>query len=49
MSMYGDDDNGYRKENLYSEMKDFLEEHSISELLQIVTDCIRREKENNYD
>lgn len=45
MSMYCD----HQEEDLYCEIRIFLEEHSISELLQIVTDCIRREKEDNYD
>ena len=45
MSMYGDGYNGNTKNNLYDEIKWFLEEHTISELLEIVSDVIRYEKE----
>lgn len=45
MSMYGDDSNGNSKNYLYDEIKRFLEEHTISELLEIVSDVIRNEKE----
>ena len=45
MSMYGDDMRGMRKNNLYEEIRDFLETHSISELLEIVKDAVEY-KEN---
>ena len=47
MSMYGDSDYNNHKNNLYDEIKWFLEDHPISELMQIVTDVIRCEKEDN--
>ena len=46
MSMYGDDTYNNQKNYLYDEIKDFLEEHPISELLQIISDVISYEKEN---
>jgi hypothetical protein len=46
--MYGDDMHGMRKNNLYDEIRDFLETHKISELLEIVTDCIEYEKGEYY-
>ncbi len=45
MSMYGDSDYNRNKNDLYDEIKEFLEEHPISELMQIVSDVIRCEKE----
>ena len=36
MSMYGDDENGNRKNNLHNEIVSFLEDHPVSELLEIV-------------
>lgn len=45
MSMYGDSEYNTNKNNLYDEIKEFLEEHPISELLQIVSDVIKHEKE----
>ena len=39
----------YDKDNMYDEMKRFIEEHSESELLQILADVIKYEKEKNYD
>ena len=39
----------FDKDNMYDEIKRFIEEHSESELLQIITDVVRREKEHNYD
>ena len=44
MSMYGDSEYGMRKNSLYEEIRDFLETHKISELLEIVKDCIQYEK-----
>lgn len=38
MSMYGD--TNWVKNDLYDEIKSFLEVHPISELLQVVTDAI---------
>lgn len=46
MSMYGDDDRGREMNNLYDEIRDFLEDNPISELLKIVTDVIRDYKED---
>ena len=45
MSMYGDSPKGMCKNDLFDSINEFLETNSISELLQIVTDCIER-KEN---
>ena len=44
--MYGSDANGNNKNNLYNEIRDFLEEHPISELMEIVADVIAYEKES---
>lgn len=41
--MYGDDE--YSKNYLYDEIKRFLEDHPISELLELVADVIRYERE----
>lgn len=38
MSMYGD--TNWVKNNLYGDIKSFIETHSISELLEVVTDVI---------
>lgn len=38
MSMYGD--TNWVKNDLYDEIKSFLETHSISELLEVVTDAV---------
>lgn len=46
MSMYGDSEYNSQKNNIYDEIKWFLEEHPISELLQIITDVIQMEKES---
>lgn len=46
MSMYGDSDYTREKNNIYDEMKWFLENHPISELLQIVADVVEREMED---
>ena len=45
MSMYGDDDYGNEKNYIYDHMRDFLENHPIYELLQIVAKVIEYEKE----
>ena len=45
MSMYGDSDYNCEKNNLYDELKYFLEEHPISEMLQIVADVVKYEKD----
>ena len=39
----------FDKDNMYDEIKNFIEEHSESELLQILADVIKIEKEKNYD
>ncbi len=46
MSMYGDDSNGREKNDLYDNIKYFLKEHPVSELLKIVADVLIREKDN---
>ena len=44
MSMYGDSKYNNDKNNLYDEMKNFLENnHPIYELLQIIVDVIKYE------
>ena len=40
MSMYGDDHRGYCKENLYSEIEDFVKEYGFAELMRIVADVV---------
>ncbi len=45
MSMYGESHYNEEKNYLYDDIKDFLERHPISELLQIVSDTIKYEKE----
>lgn len=41
MSMYGEDGStGYDKEDLYYDMKEFIENHSMKELLQILADVV---------
>lgn len=45
MSMYGDSEYNTSKNNLYDEIKEFLEEHPVSELMEIVSDVIKYEKE----
>ena len=46
MSMYGDDSYGSQKNNIYDEIKWFLEDHPVSELLTIVADVVEREVES---
>ena len=46
MSMYGESEYNSQKNNIYDEIKWFLEEHPISELLQIVADVVEREVED---
>jgi hypothetical protein len=45
MSMYGDSSYNNEMNNLYDELKYFLENHPISEMLKIVADVVRIEKE----
>ena len=42
MSMY----DNLQKDNIYDEIKSFLEEHPVSELLQIIADVIELEVES---
>lgn len=42
MSMYSDD----KKNDIYDNIKYFLKEHPVSELLKIVSDVLVHEKEN---
>ena len=44
MSMYGDDQNGQEKNNLYDEIRDFLETHPVSELMHIISNVLEYEK-----
>ena len=46
MSMYGDGEYYHEKNNLYDELKYFLEGHPVSEMLQIVADVVEREAES---
>ena len=41
MSMYGDSDYNRQKNDIYDEMRYFLENHPVSELLEIVADVIK--------
>ena len=40
MSMYGDSEYNMDKNNIYDEIRWFLEGHPMSELLQIVADVV---------
>ena len=44
MSRYGDSDYNREKNDIYYELEEFLENHPIFELLQIVSDVIQYEK-----
>lgn len=44
MSMYDNDD----KDALYYYLAEFLKEHTVSELLIIVSDAVKYEKEVNH-
>lgn len=46
MSMYGDSSYNNEKNNLYDELKYFLEDHPVSEMLQIVADVVEYETES---
>ena len=46
MSMYGDDRYHSQMNDIYDEIKRFLEDHSVSELLTIVADAVEREVES---
>ena len=41
MSMYGDDDKGRQKNDLYDDIRDFLQDNPISELIKVVADVIK--------
>ncbi len=46
MSRYGEDGStGYAKEDLFDEINDFLERHTVAEFLKIVTDVIEMREE----
>ena len=47
MSMYGDDEHGYQMNNIYEELRAFLENNPISELLQVLADVVRDYKEED--
>ncbi len=49
MSMYGDSSYNNEKNSLYDELTDFLENHPISEMLQIVADVVRYEAESEEE
>ena len=40
MSMYGEGDYNMEKNDIYDEIEEFLQDHPISELLQIIADVI---------
>ncbi len=44
MSMYEDDEKGRNKEDLFYTIMDFLEDHSIAELLTVVADAVERKQ-----
>ena len=44
MSMYGDDSYNQQKNDLLFVIEEFLQEHPVSELLQIVADAVEREE-----
>ena len=46
MSMYGESEYNSQMNNIYDEIKCFLEEHPVSELLHIIADVVEREVEN---
>ena len=46
MSMYGDSEYNSQKNYIYDEIKVFLEEHPVSELLQIIADVVKWEVES---
>ena len=46
MSMYGDSSYNRQKNDLYDELKWFLEDHPVSELILIVADVVRDETES---
>lgn len=43
MSMYGDDRNGMDKNELYSEIREFLKNHDVFELIRIIADVLEYE------
>ena len=43
--MYGESEYNSQKNNMYDEIKWFLEEHPVSELLQIIADVVTWEIE----
>ena len=45
--MYGESDYSCEKNNLYDEIKWFLEDHPMSELFRIIADVIEYEKEGD--
>ena len=46
MSRYGEDGStGYDKEELFDEINEFLQHHTVAELLKIVTDVIEMRDE----
>ena len=44
MSMYGDNNYCMSKEYLFNDIEEFLEEHPISELLEVIADAIRNKE-----
>ena len=46
MSMYGESEYNSQRNDIYDEIKCFLEEHPVSELLQIIADVVEREVES---
>ncbi len=42
MSKYGEDGStGYAKEELYYEIDNFLQNHTVAELLEVLTDVVK--------
>ena len=46
MSMYGESEYNSQKNDIYDEIKWFLEEHPVSELLQIIAHVVEYEVES---
>ena len=49
MSMYGDSEHGRQMNNLYDDMRAFLEDNPVSELLKIVTDAVEEQEYRNKE
>ena len=47
MSMFGDDERGRSKNDLYDEMVEFMNNYSPSELLYVVTSALKDYEDNH--